>query len=223
MALRLRGEGGFTLVEMICVCLLLGVVIAGVTTVFVGGSKAELNLNSRFKAQQVARSTLDTMRNDVHNACAANVANAGALLKLAFVPSGDPTQCGAASGNTIILWCATASPTLPSQYALYRSTTSTCDNTKTLMADRVTTNVIWTYSTSIPVSQLQTITVTLPVTYQQGTYGAPFTLGQTLVLRNTVYNTTNATTPCPATAQNATCAWGICPFNGPACYVPVIQ
>ena len=222
--LRLARECGFTLVEMICVCLLLGIVLTGVTTVMVGGSHAELQNNNRFQAQQVARSALDILRNDVHNACAANVASAGALLKLAYVPSNDPTQCGASSGNTKVLWCALSSPTVTGMYALYRSTASTCTTANgTLQADHLTSNVVWSTASSIPVEQLQTIGVTIPVSFVQSTYGQAYTLGQTLVLRDTVYQKVSSATACPATANNTTCVSGLCAFSGGSCYPPVIQ
>jgi type II secretory pathway pseudopilin PulG len=221
--LRLLREGGFTLVEMIAVCLLLGVVLTGVTTMMVGGSHAELANNNSFKAQQAARSALDTMRNDVHNACAANVGNSGALLKLAYIPSSDPTQCGASSGNTKVLWCALTSPTVSSMYALYRSTSSTCTSSGTLIADRLTSSNVWSTGSTITVGQMQSVTVNMPITYAQSTYGRPFTLGQTLVLRNTVYQYGGATTACPASAANSTCVYGYCPYGGSVCYPPVIQ
>jgi hypothetical protein len=213
------------MIEMIAVCLLLGVVLAGVTTVMVGGSHAELQNNNRFKAQEVARTALDIMRVDVHNACAANVGNSGALLKLAFVPSGDPTECGAASSNPKVLWCVLPSPTLPSVFALYRSTASTCTTANgTLQADRLQTNAVWSTASTISVGQTQSINVSLPVSYKQSVYGQAYTLGQTLVLRNTVYQTSSSTTQCPASSpQNTTCTPGVCPFGGPVCYPPVIQ
>ena len=224
MIKRLRCEAGFTLVEMVCVCVLLGVVLAGVTTVMVGGSHAELQNNTRFQAQQVARSALDVLRNDVHNACAANVGASGALLTLAYVPSNDPTQCGSASGNTKVLWCALTSPTTTGMYALYRSTASTCTAANgTLQADHVTANTLWSTATTIPVEQLQTISVTIPVSYVQGTFGQAYALGQTLVLRDTVWQTTSSATSCPTTAANTTCIQGLCPYNGAACYPPVIK
>lgn len=221
---RLGRESGFTLVEMICVCLLLGIVLTGVTTVMVGGSHAELQNNNRFQAQQVARSALDILRNDVHNACTANVGSSGALLKLAYVPSNDPSQCGSSSSNTKVLWCALSSPTVTGMYALYRSTASTCTTANgTLQADHLTASAVWGTAASIPVEQLQTISVSIPVSYVQATYGQAYTLGQTLVLRDTVYQTTSSTTACPATANNTTCVSGLCPYNGGICYPPVIQ
>ena len=51
----MTNEGGYTLVEMLVVMAILGVVISGLTTIFVSGSHAELDLNRRFQAQQQAR------------------------------------------------------------------------------------------------------------------------------------------------------------------------
>jgi len=219
-----RNERGFTLIEMVCVCLLLGVVLTGVTTVMVGGSHAELQNNNRFKAQASARTVLDIMRNDVHNACAANVANSGALLKLAYIPSGDPTQCGASAANTKVLWCALSSPTTSGRYALYRSTASTCTSaTGILEADKVLSSTLFATASTISVKSRQTVSVSVPISYAQSVYGQSYTLGQDLVLRNTVYQTTGSTTACPATASNTTCTYGLCPFGGSACYPPAIQ
>jgi prepilin-type N-terminal cleavage/methylation domain-containing protein len=219
-----RDERGFTMVEMVCVCVLLGVVLAGVTTVMVGGSHAELQNNNRFKAQTSARTVMDIVRNDVHNACAANVANSGALLKLAFIPSSDYTQCGAAAANPKVLWCALSSPTTSGRYAIYRSTASTCTSANGILeADMLTSNTLFSTATSISVAQRQAVSVTLPISYVQGVYGQAFTLGQSLTLRNTVYQQTGTTTACPATASNTTCLYGLCPYGGSACYPPVIQ
>ena len=66
-------ERGYTLVEMLVVMAILGVVIAGLTTVFVSGSRAELDMNRRFQAQQQARLALDRIRADLHCASAAQV------------------------------------------------------------------------------------------------------------------------------------------------------
>ena len=219
-----RNERGFTLVEMVCVCLLLGIVLTGVTTVMVGGSHAELQNNNRFKAQTSARTVLDIMRNDVHNACAANVGNSGALLKLAYIPSGDPTQCGASASNTKVLWCSLTSPTTSGRYALYRSTASTCTSANGILeADKVLSSALFSTASTVAVKSRQTVSVTVPISYAQSVYGQSYTLGQDLVLRNTVYQTASSTTACPATASNTTCTYGLCPFGGSACYPPVIQ
>jgi type II secretory pathway pseudopilin PulG len=224
---RLCGEIGYSVFEMIVVCAILGIVMTGITTVFVNGSHAELQNNYRFQAQQSARLALDQLRLDVRSACAANVPATSKLL-LTYVPSGDPTMCGAVTASATypkVVFCALTSPTVSTSYALYRSTAT--DNTCTaangkLIGDRLTTNNLFSTAATIPVGQFQTVNVTLPVSYKEQTYGAPYTLGQTITLRNTVRQSTNATTSCPNTANNTTCTFGLCP-TGITCYPPVIK
>jgi hypothetical protein len=109
---------------------------------------------------------------------------------------------------------------------LYRSTqldaAFTCNSTVgRLIADRLTTNVLFSTAATIPIGQFQTVGVTLPVSFKEQTFGAPYTLAQTLTVRNTVRQTTNATTSCPNTVSNTTCTFGLCPSG--TCYLPVIK
>ena len=68
---RLRGEAGYNLVEMITVMVIMTVVFAGITTVFVAGSKAQSDQERRFQAQVTTRLALDKIRRDIH--CASDV------------------------------------------------------------------------------------------------------------------------------------------------------
>ena len=58
-ALRLRGEAGYSLVEMLVVMVIMTIVFAGVTAVFVSGSKAQAEQDRRFQAQLSTRLALD--------------------------------------------------------------------------------------------------------------------------------------------------------------------
>jgi prepilin-type N-terminal cleavage/methylation domain-containing protein len=233
---RAEEEHGFTLIEMVVVCLILGVVLTGITTVFVSGSHAELNLNNRFQAQQAARLALDVLRTDAHGACAAN-APTSAKLVLASVPTGtgtDLTMCGAVGSSASypkVVWCALTSPTVSTQYALYRSTAtdSTCTTSNgKLEADNLTSSSVFATGSTIPVEQLQTFTATITVSRQAGTAGVSYKLAEPLTLRNTSHATT-ASTAC-STSDNTICAPGPCPYmdgmgnptNAP-CYPPAIQ
>lgn len=239
--IRAREERGFTLVEMVVVCLILGVVLTGITTVFVSGSHAELNLNNRFQAQQAARLALDAMRTDAHGACAANVPSSATVVLASVPTSGDVTTCGAAHTASYpkVVWCALSSPTVTGQYALYRSmptTDSTCTTANgKLEADNLTSNTVFSTASTIPVEQLQTFTATIKVSRRSGTAGAgpagvPYTLAEALTLRNGAYQTTGAGTACPTTPGGTTCTQGICPYlnslglpsNAP-CYPAAIQ
>ena len=150
--------------------------------------------------------------------------------------SNDSTQCGAAATAAYpkAIWCGLASPTIPTQYALYRSTatngTCTTANGK-LVADGLTSTNLFSISIGVPVAacaagticvqHLETVGVSLPVSFARGTQqGQLYSLSQTLALRNSVYQTTSATTACTSVAP---CLPGACPFNGPVCYPPAIQ
>jgi prepilin-type N-terminal cleavage/methylation domain-containing protein len=129
-------EHGYSLVEMLIVMALMGIVMGGLTTIFVSGSRAQNELNRYFEAQQEARTALDKMRADVHCAWAAQATtsiNGYPGVKLA------DGSCFAATPT--ISWCIVPSTHLQSRYALWRSTiydANTCtssDTTKALVAD----------------------------------------------------------------------------------------
>lgn len=95
---RLSGERGYTLVEMITVMLIMSVVMTGITTVFVQGSNAELDMNNRFQAQTNARLALDKLRKDLHCSSAVTPAQTGSAVS--SVTLSDP--CAAQSTvNTV--------------------------------------------------------------------------------------------------------------------------
>lgn len=76
LARRLQAAGGYTLIELVTVMLILGIVLAALTVVFVSGTRAELNANHLFQAQQNARLALERLRRELH--CASAVSPAGA-------------------------------------------------------------------------------------------------------------------------------------------------
>src|SRR6476646_4550317 len=95
-------EEGYSLVELLVVMIILGTVLASLTTVFVSGSKAEVALNQRFQAQQQARLALDRIRADIHCASAAQAQTIGTYtgsLKLA-----EP-NCYAYATTPTVSWC----------------------------------------------------------------------------------------------------------------------
>ena len=63
---RLREERAYSLVELVTVMAIMSIVMTGITTVFVQGSNAELDMNNRFQAQTSVRLALDKLRQDVH-------------------------------------------------------------------------------------------------------------------------------------------------------------
>ena len=111
-------EKGYTLIELLVTMIILSIVVAGLTTIFVSGSNAEAQLNNRFQAQLQARTALDKLRLDIHCASAAQAQtmNTYPSVKLAV------GNCYAATPT--ISWCVVQVLASPPRYQLYRTTSS---------------------------------------------------------------------------------------------------
>lgn len=124
---RLRGDGGYSLVEMLTVMVIMGVVMSSLTTVFVTASNSETDMNNRYQAQLTARLALDKMRREVHCAKVATPATVGATssvtLTLSWTQS-DGTTFNCKTGSGSVTWCTRNVGT--NRYALYRVVGSTC-------------------------------------------------------------------------------------------------
>jgi prepilin-type N-terminal cleavage/methylation domain-containing protein len=187
-------ERGYTLVEMLVVMSILSVVMAGLTTVFVGGSHAELDLNRRFQAQQQARLAVDKIKLDLHCASAAEV----------DVTSGSPTlgMLKIAEDNcssTHVTYCAVTSPNMSTRYALYRTTnvtstrcSSSSDTSRKLVADYLTKNTgLWSFSA--PDGLLEMISIDFPISVNPTATRDVYELKDILVARNSVRCSTTCT------------------------------
>ena len=174
---RLRGNRGYTMVEMITVMLIMSIVMTGITTVFVQGSNAELSMNNRFQAQVNARLGLDKIRKDIH--CASAVTNQSATS----VTFTDPCLNATASNLT---WCTA---TVSGDIGLYRARASTCSSAAPAIRqmDRLTTTSVFTYQAPFTGS-LALVYVKLPVNTDSSKHLSATTNGYTLcdgiVLRN---------------------------------------
>jgi Tfp pilus assembly protein PilW len=129
------------LVELLVTIAVLGLVIGGITTVFVSGSHSQATEQHRFEAQETARVALDKLRRDVHYACRADVPAtpgaartfSGSAVTLWFAdqtsrgvydPVGTCVHTAANSAYDIkVTWCTAASGT---RWALYRQSGATC-------------------------------------------------------------------------------------------------
>jgi type II secretory pathway pseudopilin PulG len=124
---RLRGESGVTIAEMLTVMIIMSIVFAGITSVFVAGSKAAADQDRRFQAQLTTRLALDKIRKDIH--CATDVTpftTNSVTLKI-------PTACG---GD--VSWCALLVSGYTNRYALYRQVGATCSSAGTKIGDYLT-------------------------------------------------------------------------------------
>jgi prepilin-type N-terminal cleavage/methylation domain-containing protein len=184
----IREEGGYTMVEMLVVMAILGVVMAGLTTIFVSGSHAEIDMNRRFQAQQEARLALDKIRTDLHCASRAEVDSTYGYLKI------QEDNCS----TSHVTWCATTSPTMTGRYALYRTTDTTAnrctssDTSKVKAADYLTRNTgLWTFSA--PDGLLEMISVDFRVSSNPNSNQDVYELKDLLVARNSTRCTTSCT------------------------------
>jgi prepilin-type N-terminal cleavage/methylation domain-containing protein len=179
-------ERGYTMVEMLVVMSILSIVIAGLTTVFVSGGRAELDLNRRFQSQQQARLALDKIRVDLHCASSAEVDATSGYLKIA------EDNCSA----NHVTYCAAASPNMTGRYALYRTTDTTtnrcgsADTSKKRVADYLTRNTgLWTFSA--PNGLLEMISIDFPVSVNPTSTRDVYELKDVLVARNSLRCTTS--------------------------------
>jgi prepilin-type N-terminal cleavage/methylation domain-containing protein len=134
---RLRTERGYSLIEMLVVLVVMGIVMGGLTTVFVSATNAEADMNNRFQAQLTARLALDKVRREVHCATAATPTAQAASVTLSLpsycktlpqpLPSPIPSYCSTQLDGSVscsVTWCTQSVAT--DRFALYRVTGSTC-------------------------------------------------------------------------------------------------
>jgi len=107
----MRGERGYTLVEMLVTLVIMSVVMTALTTLFVNASNAEQDMNNRFQAQLTGRLALDKMRREVHCASVATPPGQSSSVTLTL-----PAYCKTGSGS--VTWCTRSVST--NRYALYR-------------------------------------------------------------------------------------------------------
>jgi prepilin-type N-terminal cleavage/methylation domain-containing protein len=175
-----RGERGYSLVEMLTVISILSVVLTGLTTLFVQGSTAELDMNRRFQAQQEARVALDKLRREIHCArLAATTPTTGSASKVTLTL---PGQCPTAVGSveTQVSWCTQP---FASRHRLYRKVGSVCDTTGVKWADYLTESAVFQYQPSEPGS-LARLRVNIPVDIKPGDATPVYALCDQIVLRN---------------------------------------
>jgi prepilin-type N-terminal cleavage/methylation domain-containing protein len=178
--LRVRGEAGYSLIEMLVVMVIMSIVFAGVTTVFVAGSKAQAEQDRRFQAQLATRLALDKIRRDIH--CASDVtpfATNAATLKITGCSGGD------------VSWCTVAVAGFQSRYALYRKPGTSCDSAGTKIADYLTSASVFppradgtaAFAHAVGCSCLASLQVDFVVSLKGSTVGA-YELTDTIFLRN---------------------------------------
>lgn len=171
--LRLGGEAGYSLVEMLTVMVIMSIVFSGITQIFVSGSKAQADQDSRFQAQLGSRLALDKIRKDIH--CATDVtpfATNAVTLKL-------PTGCG---GD--VSWCTVAVSGYAARYRLYRQAGSNCGASGTMVADYLTSaSAFPVFSHTVGCTCLASLQLDFKVS-NRGSSADAYELTDTVFLRN---------------------------------------
>lgn len=172
--LRNRGESGYSLVEMLVVMVIMSIVFAGITTVFVAGSKAQADQDRRFQAQLSTRLALDKIRRDIH--CASDVtpyATNSVTLKI--------TGCGGGD----VSWCTAAVTGYTGRYALYRQLGTSCSAAGTKIADYLTNaNAFPAFAHVSGCGCLASLQVDFTVSVKSSSTVDSYDLGDTIYLRN---------------------------------------
>ena len=173
MRLSVVSERGYTLVEMLTVLVIFGTVMSALMVLLVQGTNAEVDMNSRFQAQQDARLALDKIRREAHCASAVTVSSSSSVTL--SLPAYCPT------GNGSVTWCTASLGT--SRYGLFRKVGAACDSTGVRWADHLTSANVFTYAAQSPTS-LAKLSVDFPVNVKPSRTVDTYDLKDDIVLRN---------------------------------------
>jgi prepilin-type N-terminal cleavage/methylation domain-containing protein len=116
---RFAEEKAFSLIEALVVMLILGIVLSGLTTSFVAASRADIDANRRFQAQEQARLAVDQLRRELHCATAVTDVSGGALStgsSYSAIKVSLGTYCQTMTSTGFATWCTQGS----GPWSLYR-------------------------------------------------------------------------------------------------------
>ena len=183
MIRRLRGEAGYSLVEMVTVMAIMGIVFGGLADIFTSASKADTDMQNRFTAQLNTRLALDKLRRDIH--CAKDVTpntpnpwtSSQSTLTLVI------TACGGGD----VTWCTAQMSGSTTRWSLYRlGNSDTCSSSTGIkLADYLTTSTPFTSFAHVTgCGCLASVGVSLPVAVNRVTTTGIYKLTDTIYLRN---------------------------------------
>jgi prepilin-type N-terminal cleavage/methylation domain-containing protein len=167
---RFRQQGGYTVMEMLIVTMILGIILTSLTTLFLRATKAETDMNKRFRAQEDARVSVDRMRREIH--CASAITPTGTSNSITVTL---PAQCPTAGGVLAnITYDVVGSG---QRYQLRRNSVN--------LADYVTEQNAFNYSAAVAGTSLGKLRVTLPINITPTGTNKEWRLVSDIVLRNT--------------------------------------
>lgn len=182
-------EAGYSLVELLTVLLILGTVLAALTGLFVSASRAEIDMNHRFRTQQDARLALDALRGELH--CARVITTSSGTWPSSSITLTLPTNAYGErvcpTGVGPFTWCAIGSG---SRFALWRTPGTSCTTTGGRQrADYLipsagsTMPLLFTFFPQQP-ARLARLGVTLSVDSNRADNVPAYTLQDAIALRN---------------------------------------
>jgi type II secretory pathway pseudopilin PulG len=167
---RLAGEAGYSLLEMITVLAILTTVVTGITTLFISGTRADVDMNKRFQVQNDARGGADRLRRDLRCASSLSSSTASAITVV--------TPCNALGYK----WCTVLASA--GRYSLHRVVGSgACSSTSPKYADYLTTGNVFTAQAASSTT-LARLKASLPV--KMPTMTATYTLCTIVTMRNSM-------------------------------------
>lgn len=120
---RSAEERGFALTEVLIVMAILGTMVGGLASVSVSTTRAEVDMNMRFRAQQEARLALSQLRREARAARCVALFNAGAAFAPVAAPGPAPqialtygADCAAPTAR-VVTWCVAGDG---AKFSLYR-------------------------------------------------------------------------------------------------------
>ena len=167
---RLGREGGYTLIELLLVCAILGTVLASLSVLFTSASSSQIDMNRRFRAQQDARVAVDKMRREIH--CSDEITPSGVSTAITVRL---PSQCPSAGGAlTNVTYDVVGSG---QRFQLRRNTI--------VLADFISEQNAFSYTAPVAATSLGRLRVTLPINTTPTNTGKEWRLVADIVLRNT--------------------------------------
>jgi prepilin-type N-terminal cleavage/methylation domain-containing protein len=169
---RLAGQGGYSLVELLMVTVILGTILGAVTTLFVQASNAQVDVNRRFQAQQAARVAADKMRREIH--CASAITPTGGSSSISVTL---PSQCPSSGGTLTTVTYDMNQVVAGQRYRLRRN--------NVVLADFSTLQNAFVYQPPVPGVSLGKLTVTLAINVEPSKSNKQWKMIAPMVLRNT--------------------------------------
>lgn len=168
---RVASEHGYNLIELLLVTIILSTVLGSMTALFIQASKAEVDMNRRFRAQQDARSAVDRMRREIHCASAISPTGTSASITVTL-----PGQCPSAGGTqTDVTYDVVGTS---QRFQLRRNAV--------VLADFISEQNAFNYTAPVASTSLGKLRVTLPINTNPTDTAKEWRLVADMVLRNTI-------------------------------------